>query len=420
MTYRTRKTPWENKSTPASVMVLRSILVPHYQVACFSFECDDSTRFRVSLSIDKEEFTSEELLATVFTRAKDEVTITHGVTALLKDCVLTVPAFYTQHERRALLDVTTLADLNVLALINDNTDTALHLGIRRIDDTPQLYLLYNMGASSVQASVVKYHSYKRTVGAFANDVTIPLFEVIGSALDATLSVGPFDSCLTNLMASKFDKNWNKKRSTWTIPHAVSKLRNDLDIDYKTSITHGKYDEACLHLLERVESLAYKAVEMANVSISDLNAAEMIGNATQFPMVKELVQHVLEEMKLKIGLIGNEIMPLGAASHGVHFSNSFQGPVSEITDINPYVIEAEVVPWQKTGRAKDGMEKRTFHEVGILFGMGSKLGDNKTIEFPVEEDLHVEIRYQESETLPKGRECPLSIIMLQDLPSLSKR
>jgi hypoxia up-regulated 1 len=36
---------------------------------------------------------------------------------IIKDCVITVPAHYTQHERQALYDAAQLADVRVLTLI---------------------------------------------------------------------------------------------------------------------------------------------------------------------------------------------------------------------------------------------------------------------------------------------------------------
>lgn len=39
----------------------------------------------------------------------------------IKDCVITVPPFWTYKERQALLDASEMAGLNVLGLINENT-----------------------------------------------------------------------------------------------------------------------------------------------------------------------------------------------------------------------------------------------------------------------------------------------------------
>ena len=68
----------------------------------------------------------------VLSHAKD-TTATYGATTQIKDCVLTVPSFYTQHERRAVLDAMSLAGLNTLALIDETTAAGLYFGIDRID-----------------------------------------------------------------------------------------------------------------------------------------------------------------------------------------------------------------------------------------------------------------------------------------------
>ena len=39
----------------------------------------------------------------------------------MKDVVLTVPVYFNQAERRALLDVANMTGINVLQLMNDNT-----------------------------------------------------------------------------------------------------------------------------------------------------------------------------------------------------------------------------------------------------------------------------------------------------------
>lgn len=52
----------------------------------------------------------------------------------IKDAVITVPAFFNQAERRAVLQAAHLAGLKVLQLINDNTAVALNYGVFRRKD----------------------------------------------------------------------------------------------------------------------------------------------------------------------------------------------------------------------------------------------------------------------------------------------
>ncbi|RXM92603.1 Hypoxia up-regulated protein 1 [Acipenser ruthenus] len=62
----------------------------------------------------------------------------------IKDVVITVPAFFNQAERRAVLQAAQMADLKVLQLINDNTAVALNYGVFRrkdINSTAQVGLI---------------------------------------------------------------------------------------------------------------------------------------------------------------------------------------------------------------------------------------------------------------------------------------
>lgn len=55
--------------------------------------------------------------------------------------MITVPAFFNQAERRAVLQAAQMAGLKVLQLINDNTAVALNYGVFRrkdIDATPKV------------------------------------------------------------------------------------------------------------------------------------------------------------------------------------------------------------------------------------------------------------------------------------------
>lgn len=52
----------------------------------------------------------------------------------IKDAVITVPAFFNQAERRAVLHAAQMAGLKVLQLINDNTAVALNYGVFRRKD----------------------------------------------------------------------------------------------------------------------------------------------------------------------------------------------------------------------------------------------------------------------------------------------
>lgn len=80
-----------------------------------------------------------------------------------------VPWFYTQAERRAILDAAHIAGLNVLRLFNETTATALAYGIYKQDlptpeEAPRNVVFVDCGHSSLQVSVAAFNRGKLKVG----------------------------------------------------------------------------------------------------------------------------------------------------------------------------------------------------------------------------------------------------------------
>lgn len=69
------------------------------------------------------------------------------------DCVISVPMFYTEAQRRAVLDAAHIVGLNVLRLIHETTAAALAYGIYKTDlpaDKPVYVAFVDGGHASLQ------------------------------------------------------------------------------------------------------------------------------------------------------------------------------------------------------------------------------------------------------------------------------
>lgn len=104
-----------------------------------------------NIKVDETQYTPEELTAMMLTHVKDMTNHFGGKT--IKDCVITVPSFFTQHEKEALYTAAEIADLNVLSLIEENTAAALQYGIDRPNENGTV-LFFNMGAGSTQGILI--------------------------------------------------------------------------------------------------------------------------------------------------------------------------------------------------------------------------------------------------------------------------
>ena len=413
----------------------------------------NETRSGVCLTVDGDTYTPEEMVAMVLTHAREISAIFNdSPSSPPSDCVLTVPCFYTQHERRALLDAAALAGLNVLALVNENTAAALHFGIDRIDEKPVTYLFYNMGANSLQVSVVKYLSYPRKDTRYAKEKYVGGFEVLSTAWDATLGGATFDARLVDYMANEFNAVWNEKRGTKDkdvrqFPKSMAKLMiqaNKIkeilsanaempvfidalqdDVNYQSHISRAKFEEICHDLLKRASDPITAALKMANVTLDELDAVELIGGGMRVPKVQEAVGLAIsggaKTIELGMHLNSDESMALGAAFHGANVSAAFKVRHVGMADVNSFPISVDVTDIDAENRAgiigglfgigkkKDvpKVDDDVWAKHATIFKLGSKLGSKKTIAFSHEKDIHVALDYdEESELLPTSTDISI--------------
>ena len=121
----------------------------------FSFAVEDGPEgvpvVRVQYLGEAKAFRAEQLLAALLGELKNIGEKDQG--AKIADCVLSIPGFFTEQQRRAVLDAAHIAGLNVLRLLHETTATALAFGIYKTDwtDKPQYYAFIDAGHASLQA-----------------------------------------------------------------------------------------------------------------------------------------------------------------------------------------------------------------------------------------------------------------------------
>merc|ERR1719241_41886 len=92
--------------------------------------------------------------------------------APVHDCVLAVPAYFTDAERHAMLDSANIAGLNCLRLMNDSTAAALSYGIYKTDlpaDKATNVAFVDCGAMDTTVTIVSFVKGKLTVLATVCD-----------------------------------------------------------------------------------------------------------------------------------------------------------------------------------------------------------------------------------------------------------
>jgi len=404
----------------------------------------NETRNGLSLSVDNQDFTPEELVAMVLNHAKD---MTKAYMTELgkdaknapRDCVLTVPAFATIHERRALLDAAQLADLNVLGFLDENTAACLHYAMDKQFPESQLFLFYNMGGASVQVSVVRFHNYNVTTGISSKPKTVGALEILSKAWDSTVGGQSFDHRIVNHLADTFNEQWDKKRkdgkkkdvrvnaramtklriqankikhvlsANQEIPVYMDSLHDDMALN--THMTRTILEDLCADLIERATKPVYQALEYANITLDEIDGIEMIGGGMRIPRIQTDLKASLNNIDLGLHINADESMALGAAFYGANISTAFRVRHVGLLDVNPFPIAITLKELEageekkgffgkkkKEDDKKDGDDEPWGKHATILKAFG-KLGVKKTIAFTHDKDIHCALDYEESDILP---------------------
>lgn len=188
----------------------------------------DEERGTILFKIDEEtQYTPEELLAMQLEKAKQYAET--FADQPVKDAVLTVPAYFTQAERRAVLLAAELSGLNVLQIIGDNAAVALNYGVfrrKQFNASMQYIMFYDMGATSTTASVVGYQEVKMKEGTRV--VENPQLVVKGVGFDKDLGGLEISLRLRDYLAKHFSEKKKTKSDVYKNQRSMAKLLKEAE------------------------------------------------------------------------------------------------------------------------------------------------------------------------------------------------
>ncbi|RHZ29586.1 hypothetical protein DYB26_000928 [Aphanomyces astaci] len=389
----------------------------------------NDTRGSVGLKHDDEHtFHAEELVAMVFTHAK---TITNEFAeGPVRDWVVTVPSYFAEAQRQAVIDAAEIAGIRVLSLIDENTAAALHHALS-IDvpevGKPTRVMFYNMGSTSLQVSVVEYTS-RIVPDGFKKNKTIVDFEVLGKSWDESLGGSQFDLRLADKFADEFNTKLKKGDDIRLVPRAMAKLRaaarktkivlsaNEVipvvvpslhaDLDFKSNAKRSEFEALCADLFGRVLGPVESVLQKTGLAKTDLSAIEIIGGGVRIPKIQSLLKGYFER-DLGLHLNGDEAMALGAAFHGANLSTAFRVRHVGMTDIASYPVGVRLVDLHREHPAADDGDDKHWVKRASLFGDAQRLNVKKSVAFSHSTDVSCTFRYDQPSGLPAGTSALIS-------------
>ncbi|XP_051536540.1 heat shock 70 kDa protein 4-like isoform X1 [Myxocyprinus asiaticus] len=305
-----------------------------------------TTGIKVMYMEEEKVFSIEQVTAMLLTKLKE--TAEAALKKPVADCVISVPSFYTDAERRSVMDAAQIAGLNCLRLMNDTTAVALAYGIYKQDlpapeEKPRTVVFVDVGHASYQVSACAFNKGK--------------LKVLGSAFDHELGGKDFDEVLVSYFCEEFGQKYkldvrSKPRALVRLYQECEKLKklmsansSDLplniecfmnDIDVTGTLNRAKFEELSAGLLAKVEGPLRSVMEQTKLKKEDIYAVEIIGGASRIPAIKERISKFFGK-ELSTTLNADEAVARGCALQCAILSPAFKVREFFITDVVPYPI-----------------------------------------------------------------------------------
>ncbi|EPY77468.1 heat shock protein isoform 5, partial [Camelus ferus] len=237
-------------------------------------------------------FSVEQITAMLLTKLKE--TAENNLKKPVTDCVISVPSFFTDAERRSVLDAAQIVGLNCLRLMNDMT--------------AEFKTKYKLDAKSkIRALLRLYQECEK---------------------------------LKKLMSS----------NSTDLPLNIECFMNDKDVSGK--MNRAQFEELCADLLQKIEVPLYSLMEQTQLKVEDVSAVEIVGGTTRIPAVKEKIAKFFGK-DISTTLNADEAVARGCALQCAILSPAFKVREFSVTDAVPFPIS---LVWNHDSEDAEGVHE----------------------------------------------------------------
>ena len=298
-----------------------------------------------STKIGGQEFTAVELSSLVLKSLREDAEA-HADEEVTR-AVITVPAYFNEHQRTATIRAGEIAGLKVERILNEPTAAAIAYGLHE-NDEDRIVLVFDLGGGTFDVSIVdvfegtleiRSSSGETFLGGedFTDTLTARMLERIGEVLERAEMTKP-------LLVSRLRKECERAKralvssesATVRIPDSEGRLSEDGRVE---AVTRAEFDDWTANTLSRVDLPVRKALGDAGLKRADVDEAVLVGGATRMPAVVQRVAEMFDR-EPRCSLNPDEVVALGAAVQAALIGKDESLDDLVVTDVSPFTLGVE--------------------------------------------------------------------------------
>ena len=322
---------------------------------------DSVAHFKRWMGTDREtrlgnhRFRPEELSALVLRAllADAEAALGHKVT----EAVISVPAYFSDAQRKATRAAGELAGIRVERLINEPTAAALAYGLQERDREGRILVL-DLGGGTFDVSILELFEGIVEVHASAGDNFLGGEDFLQVLVQAFRQEMKLD--MTTLDASEQAQLLHRLEQLKRELSARSEARLDITLgghELHWQLDEARYAQLCEPLLQRMRTPIERAIRDARLKPEALDDIILVGGAARMPMVVRLATRMFGRLPLR-HINPDQAIALGAAVAGGMKARDSSLREVVLTDVCPYTLGTQVSRMGPDGKERTGY----FHPI----------------------------------------------------------
>ncbi|MDD8019605.1 MAG: molecular chaperone DnaK [Acidobacteriota bacterium] len=316
----------------------------------------------------------------------------------VEEAVITVPAYFNDHQRQATKDAASICGLKVIRIINEPTAASLAYGFDSRKNG--LLAVFDLGGGTFDITIL--------------EINDGVFHVLATSGDTFLGGDDFDNCVINSILEDF---WcenqidlsQDKFALQRIKEMAEKAKRELSFTTETEINlpfiystdHNSFhirkkvsrsylEKLTGHLVDRTLAISEQALREARVEPGRVDEVILVGGQTRMPLVRQKVTEFFGRAPAA-RINPDEIVAMGAAIQAKIIRGSINNLVL-LLDVTPFSLGLETengsfekiieknttIPARKTMAFTTVENNQRRVKIHVLQGESRKAEENKSL------------------------------------------